>query len=428
MKRNEQEDVMENYPYVIVGGGLGGGKAVEGIRERDKKGRIALVTAEPHRPYHRPPLSKDYMRGEQSKEEVYVAEADYYADHGITLLTATEVTGIDPEAHTLTLEGDHVDASKGEMKYDKLLLATGGRPIRLDLPGINMDNVFTLRVIEDSARIRAAAGPGKDGLILGGSFIGSEVAASLTMIGTNITMAFPESRLLEKVVPEEMSKWLHMIYASRGIRILPGITAERFFGGAAVQRVELSNGAMPTLDLVVMGVGIKLNTQLAQDSELEIRDNDKAVLVNQHLQTSNPDIYAAGDIASWPAETFGKRLRVEHWDVARSQGLQAGRNMAGAGEPYTTLPYFFSDLFDLSFEVWGDLSSWDETVRRGELETRNFAFYYFHEGKLNGVLAMGRPENEREPMQELVRARPAYEDVAKSLRDDSVSLSELVGS
>jgi NADPH-dependent 2,4-dienoyl-CoA reductase/sulfur reductase-like enzyme len=419
---------MENYPYVIIGGGLAGGKAVEGIRERDKEGRIALVTAEPHRPYHRPPLSKDFLRGEQSQEEVYVAEAGYYDEHGIRLLTATEVTSIDPEAHTLTLEGEQINGDNRELKYDKLLLATGGRPIRLSMPGNDLENVFTLRRIEDSARIRAAAGPDKQCLILGGSFIGSEVAASLTMVGTYVTMVFPEDRLLERVVPQEMSDWLHQIYALRGIRIHPGITAERFFGGAAVERAELTNGAMPSLDLAVMGAGIVLMTELAEECGLDIRDDDKAVLVNQQLQTSQADIYAAGDIAAWPSETFEKRLRVEHWDVARSQGLQAGRNMAGAGESYTTLPYFFSDLFDLSFEVWGDLSSWDDTVRRGELEMRNFAFYYFDEGKLVGVLAMGRPENEREPMQDLVRARPHYEAIAQPLKDESVDLTDLLGS
>jgi NADPH-dependent 2,4-dienoyl-CoA reductase/sulfur reductase-like enzyme len=419
---------MENYPYVVIGGGLAGGKAVEGIRERDKKGRIALVTTEPHRPYHRPPLSKDFLRGEQSQDEVYVAETKYYDEHGVTLMTATEVTEVDPDGHTVNLEGAEIDADTQKIKYEKLLLATGGRPIRLDLPGNELENVFTLRRIEDSAQIRAAAGSGKSGLILGGSFIGAEVAASLTMIDTNITMVFPESRIYEKVAPQEMSEWLHMIYASRNVRLLTGLTADRFFGGGAVERVELSNGAMPTVDLVVMGVGILLNTQLAEGAELDIQDNDKAVLVNRQLQTSHPDIYAAGDIAAWPSETFGKRLRVEHWDVARSQGLQAGRNMAGAEEPYTPLPYFFSDLFDLSFEVWGDLSSWDETVRRGELDARNVAFYYFADGKLTGVLAMGRPENEREPMQELIRARPAYDDVAKQLRDESINLSDLVGS
>ncbi len=419
---------MENYQYVIIGGGLAGGKAIEGIRERDGKGRIALVTAEPHRPYDRPPLSKKYLRGEQDQEKVYVAEAGYYDDPSITLLTATEVTEIDPEAHTLVLEGAQLDSDNREMTYDKLLLATGGRPRRLPIPGNELENVFTLRTIEDSANIRAAAGPGKTSLILGGSFIGSEVAASLSMIGTDVTMIFPEGRLFERVMPPEMSEWLHMIYASRNIRIHPQVTAERFFGNAAVERATLSNGAMPTIDLVVMGVGIELNTQLAEQAELEVRDDDKAVLVNRQLQTSHPDIYAAGDIAAWPDETFGKRLRVEHWDVARNQGMLAGRNMAGAGEPYTTLPYFFSDLFDLSFDVWGDLSSWDETVRRGELETRNFAFYYFADGKLAGVLAMGRPDEESKPMQKLVRARPSYEDVAKPLSDESVNLSDLLGS
>lgn len=411
---------MQTYRYLIGGGGLAGGKAVEGIREQDKEGTIALVTAEPHRPYQRPPLSKGYLRGECPEDVVYVAKPDDYDDKHVELLIGVHATVLDPTAHTLTLEDGHV------LGYEKLLLATGGRAKRLPLPGSDLPGVFTLRTIEDADAVRDAATGGATALVLGGSFIGSEVAASLAMIDTDVTMAFPEGRLLERLVPEKMSAWLHALYAQRNVRILPGVTPARFLGGVHVQRVELSSGAVPKIDLAVMGVGITLNTELAQEAGLDIRDQDNAVLVDGQLRTSHPDIYAAGDIAAWPDTTFNKRLRVEHWDVARAQGLHAGRNMAGAAQAYTTPPYFFSDLFDLSFEVWGDLSAWDQTVARGSLEDRTIAYYYFADGKLTGVLAMGRPEAEREPMQALVKARPAYDDVADHFADQSTDLQDLL--
>ncbi|MGC9468660.1 MAG: NAD(P)/FAD-dependent oxidoreductase [Anaerolineae bacterium] len=410
---------MEHYKYVIIGGGLAGGKAVEGIRELDKEGAIVLVTNEPHRPYQRPPLSKGYLRGVQPEEAVYVAEADYYAENNVTLLMGVEATALDREAHTVTLDDARV------LEYEKLLLATGGRAKRLPIPGSDLESVFTLRRIEDSDHIREAAGPDVPALVLGGSFIGSEAAAGLAMMGANVIMVFPENRLLERLAPRVMSEWLHEIYAEHNVRILTGITPERFFGATKVERVELSNGAMPDVDMVVMGVGIALNTELAEEAGLRVQEGDKAILVNRHLQTNDPDIYAAGDVAAWPDATFDKRLRVEHWDVARRQGLQAGKNMAGADKPYEALPYFFSDLFDLSFEVWGDLSEWDRTVQRGNLEARSVAFYYFRDGKMVGVLAMGRPEEEREPMQALVQARPRYEAVVEQLGDEAFDLSEL---
>ena len=410
---------MDTYRYLIIGGGVAGGKAVEGIRSVDATGTIALVTQEPHRPYHRPSLSKSYLIGKKPESEVYVASADYYPEHNVTLLTGVRAEGIDRDAQTVTLNDGRV------VKYESLLLATGGRARRLRLPGSELDHVLTLRTIENSDRIRELAGPGKRALVLGGSFIGSEVAAGLAMLGVDVTMAFPESRLLERIVPREMSEWLHAIYAAHTIKILAGTTPQRLLGDAGVERVELSNGATPPVDLVVMGVGIELNTELAREAGLKTREPDRAVLVDDHLRTVDPHIYAAGDIAAWKDVNFGKRLRVEHWDVARGQGLLAGRNMAGADERYEDLPYFFSDLFDLSFEVWGDLDTCDQVVRRGDLEARNIAYYYFNEGRLVGVLAMGRPDEEREPMQALVRARPQHRDVAKHLQDATSDLSAL---
>jgi 3-phenylpropionate/trans-cinnamate dioxygenase ferredoxin reductase subunit len=420
---------VKTYTYLIVGGGLAGGRACQGIRRLDKGGSVALITAEPHLPYERPALSKGYLTGKEDLDHVYVKEAAYYEQNQVDLLTGVTVTGIDRAAHSVTLDDGRV------LGYGKLLLATGSSPWRLPLPGADLAGVYTLRTIENADAIRAAAGAasaqGKQALVLGGSFVGSEVASSLAQLGAQVTMVFPESRLLERVVTPELSAHLAALYAGHGVRILPGVKPERLEGTDRVERAVLDNGETLHVDLVVMGVGIRLNTALAQEAGLEMWERG-AVRVDEQLRTSDPDIYAAGDIAAWPDPTFG-RLRVEHWDVARLQGTRAGRNMAGEGEPYQALPYFFSDLFDLSFEVWGDLSSWDQTVLRGSLPTPgasgsgSYAYYYFEQGTLTGLLAVGRPKAERKPMLALVEARLAYADVAAQLADEGTDLASLAG-
>jgi 3-phenylpropionate/trans-cinnamate dioxygenase ferredoxin reductase subunit len=412
--------MMESYKYIIVGGGLTGGRACQGIRRVDKEGTAVLVAAEDHVPYERPALSKGYLTGKEGLDHVYVKEEDYYAQNQIDLLRGVRVVQIDRAAHSVTLDDGRT------LGYEKLLLATGSHARRLPIPGSDLPGVRTLRTIEDSDAIRQAAGGGKRALVVGGSFIGSEVAASLAQLGAHVTMVFPEARLLERVIPEEMSSYLHDKYASYGARILSRTRPQRFEGFASVGRVTLDNDQALDVDLVVTGVGVRLNTELAREAGLEMGERGE-VIVDEFLRTSDPDIYAAGDIAAWPDPTYGKRLRVEHWDVAFRQGMHAGRNMAGEERPYETLPYFFSDLFDLSFEVWGDLTAWDRTVRRGAVESGSYAFYYFDGGQLTGVLAVGRPDGERKPMQALVKARPAYDDVAGSLADEAADLAALAG-
>jgi NADPH-dependent 2,4-dienoyl-CoA reductase/sulfur reductase-like enzyme len=339
------------------------------------------------------------------------------------------VNQVNRAAHSVTLDDGQT------LGYQKLLLATGGHAWRLPIPGGDLANVYTLRTIEDSNAIRRATQSGRQrALVVGGSFIGSEVAASLAQLGAHVTMVFPESRLLERVVPEEMSAYLHDLYALHGVHILTRTRPERFEGNASVGRAVLDHGEALDVDMVVMGVGIRLDTGLAQEAGLEMGERG-AVLVDKFLRTSDSDIYAAGDIAAWPDPTYSQRLRVEHWDVAFRQGMRAGRNMAGEEKPYRTLPYFFSDLFDLSLEVWGHLAAWDRTVLRGTIESGSYAFYYFEPdassgpgtSKLTGVLAVGRPDEERKPMQALVRARPAYGDVADKLAGESTDLAGLVG-
>jgi 3-phenylpropionate/trans-cinnamate dioxygenase ferredoxin reductase subunit len=410
---------MKPYKYVIIGGGLAGGRAGDGIRKVDTEGTIALVTGERHMPYERPPLSKGYLTGREGLDHVYLKEDAYYAQNSIEVISGVRATEVDPAARNVTLGDGRV------LEYGKLLLATGGHAWRLPIPGSDLSEVFTLRTIEDADGIRKAAKSGKRALVLGGSFIGSEVAASLAQLGLSVTMVFPEVRLLERIVPGELSAFIHAKYGANGVRVLSGTKPDRLEGNGKVERVVLDNGDSVDVDLVVMGVGIRLNTELARDAGLELGERG-AVVVDEMLRTSDPNIYAAGDIAAWPDPTFGKRLQVEHWNVARGHGLRAGRNMAGEEKPYETLPYFFSDLFDLSFEVWGDLTAWNQTVLRGTLEGGSFALYYFDQGKMVGVLAAGRPDEERKPMQALVKARPAYGDVAANLSDEGADLSTLV--
>ncbi|MBN1399917.1 MAG: FAD-dependent oxidoreductase [Anaerolineae bacterium] len=408
---------MDSYTYVIVGGGLAGGRACQGIRRNDKQGSIALVSAETHLPYERPPLSKGYLRGKEGREKLWVKDEAYYAQNGIDLILDMLAARLDPADHTLTLGDGRV------LGYQKLLLATGGSAWRLPIPGSELERVYTLRTIEDSDAIREAATSAKQALVIGGSFIGCEVSATLTQMGVGVTTVFLESRPMERVAPEAFSALVQARFEREGIRLLPQTKPLRIEGAGRAERVALENGETLDVDLVVMGVGIRLNTALAREAGLEMAERD-AVMVNRHLQTSAPDIYAAGDIAAWPSTQFG-RLRVEHWDVARAQGYRAGRNMAGDMGPYVTLPYFFTDLFDISPEVWGDLSAWDTVVQRGSTDAGSYAFYYFSEGQLTGVLAAGRPDAERDAMQSLVRTRPAYEDVADKLSDETVELGVL---
>jgi 3-phenylpropionate/trans-cinnamate dioxygenase ferredoxin reductase subunit len=399
---------MDNFNYIIIGGGMAGGKATEGIRKIDTDGTVALVTEEPHNPYERPPLSKGYLQGKSKLNKVFLHKEDYYTENNIQVLTSSRVTRIQPNNHTITLKNGQ------EMAYGKLLLATGGHAWRLPIEGNQLPGVFTLRSIENSDAIRQMAEAGQPALVLGGSFIGAEAAASLNILGMNVTMVFPESRLLERVVPAELSEFLHHIYEKRGVRILTGTTPGKLDGEGKVERAQLSNNEILDAKLVVMGVGIRLNTELARDASLSLTDTG-AVIVDNMLRTSNPDIYAAGDIAAWPDPTFEKRLRVEHWDVARTQGLQAGRNMAGQNKAYTVLPYFFSDLFDFSFEAWGDLSSWDRTALQGSLETDHFTYYYFLDGRITGVLSVNPSDEVRDMIPHLIKERLSYDAVIEKL-------------
>lgn len=409
---------MAGTKYAIVGGGLAAARACEGIRAVDSAGSILIIAEEPFLPYQRPPLSKGYLIGKQGLEKVLLHSEAFYRENGIEVLTGATATRIGRRGRKVTL------ASGEAVEYERLLLATGGRAWRLPLTGAELPGVYTLRTIADADAIRAHAAQAERALVIGGSFIGCETAAALAQMGLAVSMCFLEKRPLQAVTPPELGAYITRMFDAQGVRLIPAVRPERIQGQGCVQSVTLENGETIACDLVVMGVGIRLNTQLARDADLDLVEFS-AIAVDETLRTNDPHIYAAGDIAAWPDPHYGRRLRMEHWDTAHSQGYQAGRNLAGAGEPYTRTPYFFSDLFDLSFDVWGSLDGWSRTLTRGSLENGSVSYWYFAQDILVGALAVNRPDSERAAMERLVVRGLAHDDVAPVLQDERLSLDEL---
>jgi NADPH-dependent 2,4-dienoyl-CoA reductase/sulfur reductase-like enzyme len=358
---------------------MAGASAVEGIRERDPRGPILLLGAENDLPYDRPPLSKQLWTGGKKVEEITLHGDAFYKQNAVEVRLGVHVTQVDPAAHTIR------DDQGNSWRYERLLLATGGTPRRLSIPGGDLEGISYYRSLEHYRRLRDEAVAGKSALVIGGGFIGSEMAASLRANGLAVTMVFPSSRLVSRVFPESLGRYLTDQYRAKGVEVLAGdepvsIARER---SAFVTRTRA--GKEIRTDLVVAGIGITPNIALAQSAGLA---TGNGVIVNEFLQTSAPDIYAAGDIALFPEAGFGPR-RLEHWDNAVTQGKHAGRNMAGAGKPFTDLPFFFSDLFEFGYEAVGDIDSRLKTFADWQEENKTGVIYYLDGDRLRGAMMCG---------------------------------------
>ncbi len=387
----------DSYRYLIAGGGLAGGSAVEGIRERDAEGSILLVGAEPYLPYDRPPLTKGLWFGKKRIEQTFVHDDAFYARLGTTLALDTVLVRLDADAHTVTDDRGRV------YHYDKLLLATGGIPRQLEIPGGNLEGIAYYRYLSDYLRVRRDAAEGRSALVIGGGFIGSEIAAALQTNKVNVTMLFPDAYLVSRVFPEGLGRTLTEHYRQRGVAIHAGDAPVTISlrEGQFVTRTQ--QGREFATDLLLVGVGIRPNTMLAEQAGLTL---DNGVVVNDRLQTSHPDIYAAGDLASFPYQALGKQMRVEHWDNALNQGKWAGRNMAGADESFAYMPYFFSDLFEFGYEAVGDVISKLDTFTDWQQENDTGIIYYLQDNQVRGVMLCniyGKVENARDLIRRGVR-------------------------
>ncbi len=367
----------EQYTYIIVGAGLAGSSAVEGIRELDKKGPILLLGSEKHLPYDRPPLTKKLWFGKKKVEDIFLHKQDFYGQNNVVL--AAGVT-----ARALDVKNKSVTDDKGRTyHYEKLLLATGGVPRILSVPGGDLEGIYYYRYLDDYLRMRQEASAGKSAVVVGGGFIGSEIAAALALNNVKVMMIFPDLYLVGRIFPESLGMSLQRHYRERGITILNGEKPASFTrkSGRFITRTE--SGKEVESDMVIVGIGIALSLDLARNAGLQTANG---IIVDEYLQASLPDIFAAGDNAFFPYQALGKQTRVEHWDNALNQGKQAGRNMAGAHEPYTYMPYFFSDLFEFGYEAVGEVDSRLETFADWQKENDTGVIYYLKDGEVRGAM------------------------------------------
>ncbi|HSJ87038.1 MAG TPA: FAD/NAD(P)-binding oxidoreductase [Anaerolineales bacterium] len=360
---------MKHYKYLIIGGGLAGDAAVEGIRELDKEGSIGMFSMELNPPYTRPNLSKQLWKG-RPLEKIWKNTESRGAD----LLLNHKVTEIDLPKKCVR------DEAGEEYSFDKLLLATGGSPIHLPFGG---EDIIYYRDLQDYQRLRALSERGERFLVIGGGFIGSEIAAALTMNGKKVVMVFPDEAIGARVYPSDIAHFLNDYYREKGVDVVVNDTVADVERNGDRFKVRTTNGFDFEVDGVVAGIGIRPNLGLAQQAGLQI---DNVIIVDEHLQTSAPDVFAAGDAANFYHSALEKRVRVEHEDNAVHMGKVAGRNMAGAQEMYTHTPMFYSDLFDLGYEAVGDLSSKLQTVTDWQEPFKKGVIYYLDNERVRGVL------------------------------------------
>ncbi|HET8785461.1 MAG TPA: FAD-dependent oxidoreductase [Candidatus Limnocylindrales bacterium] len=362
---------MATTTHVIVGASLAGASAAAALRKEGFDGRIVLIGDESERPYERPELSKTYLRGE-AKKDLHVHPADYYAEHHIELRTGRPVERIDADRREVHLGDERI-------AFDRLLLATGATPRRLDVPGGDLNGIVTLRTMADADRIREAASAAAHIVVVGGGWIGSEVAASLREVGRDVTLVLPWQVPLENVLGPEIGGMYRQAHEEHGVTLSTGTFAAGFEGHERVAAVQTSDGRRIPADLVVVGVGAEPRVELARQAGLAV---DDGILVDERLETSVPGIFAAGDVANAIHPHYGRRLRVEHWDNAKRQGRAAAANMLGQAKAYDRIPYFYSDQYDIGMEYTGRAAPDDELIVRGDLETREFIAFWLRSGRV----------------------------------------------
>lgn len=378
---------MKTYKYLIIGGGMVAGYAAKELAARGlKPDELAIVSLDTAVPYERPPLSKGFLAGKNDEAGIRINAEEFYREHGIEVKLGTEVRGIDCAKRVANA------GSGGEISFEKLIVATGATPRTLDIPGRNLPGIHYLRSMDDSKRIREHAGAAKRAVVLGGGFIGMEVAAVLAQKGIETTMVVREDRIGKKIFTPAMSHSFENYFAARGVRFVKQSEVVEASGTGRLAAAVLKDRGRIECDLMVAGIGVRPLTELADKSGLEV---DDGVVVNEYLETRVPGIYAAGDVANYRDTLFDKRRRVEHWDNAVSQGQHCARALTGERAAFVHVPYFFSDVFDLSYEYWGDAAGAEEVVERGDVSSTSYSVWWLKEQRLVAAFAMNRPDEER---------------------------------
>jgi 3-phenylpropionate/trans-cinnamate dioxygenase ferredoxin reductase component len=370
--------------FVVIGAGHAAGQAVASLRQDGFDGAIELIGDELHLPYQRPPLSKQYLSGEQGLDKVYLRPAAFYAERKITLHLGKRAERIDRTAHEVTLGDD------ATLHYDKLLLATGSRVRLLNIGGSNLTGIHYLRTIADVDAIRAEFAPGKRIIIVGGGYIGLEVAAVAVKAGLNVTVLEMEDRILKRVTTEAMSAFYHQLHSGRGVNIRTSAKVSGFAGNGRIDAVLTDTGERLPADLAIVGIGIIPNTELAAAAGLAC---ENGILVDDHCRTADPDIYAAGDCTNHPNALLGRRLRLESVPNAMEQARVAAVNMNGGDSTYASIPWFWSDQYELKLQMAGFSADSDQAVVRGDPASNQFATFYLKGGIVVAVDAVNSPRD-----------------------------------
>jgi 3-phenylpropionate/trans-cinnamate dioxygenase ferredoxin reductase component len=382
--------------YIILGGGMVAGYAAKELASQGvKPGELAIVSADRAVPYERPPLSKGFLSGKDDEASIRINGTDWYREHGIEVRLNTVIEHIDPARKRLR-------SNSGEdFEAEHLLLATGARARKLDSAGHELGNVFYLRSLNDSEAIRSSSATAKQAVVIGGGFIGMEVASVLAQKNIETTLVIREDRVWSRVFTPAMSAFFEQYYTARGVRIVKQARVAALEGKHSVQAVLLEDGEKRPCDLVVVGVGAVPVTEFLENTGIAMSDG---IVVNEYLETSNAGIYAAGDVANYPDALFQKRRRVEHWDNAVSQGQHWARLVLGERRPFVHVPYFFSDVFDLSYELWGDTADANEIVVRGDSNSSSFSVWWLRDNRVAAAFVMNRPDEERQTAPEWIKS------------------------
>jgi NADPH-dependent 2,4-dienoyl-CoA reductase/sulfur reductase-like enzyme len=422
--------MLENhYQYVLVGGGLASGSAAEAIRKRDPKGSILLVGQEVNQPYHRPPLSKEYLRREKPRAELGVEPADWYTKNQVALSTGRRVARLDAARHSIALD------SGDEIAFDKLLIATGAVAKTLDIPGAKLPNVFTVRNLNDVDRLQNAIDKAKaDGqkhergrgiaLVIGAGPLGVELAASMTQMGLQVELVCNSAAVWGKFAGEPVGKFVTRYLEHRGVRVSVESRTVRLEGDGRAQRAVLDNGKNIACDLVLQAVGMVPNREILRGTPINA---ETAILTDDHCRTNVENIYAAGDCAAVFDRLFGKHRIIDHWDNARLTGGIAGENMVGGDVAYDEANYFFSDVFQLSLSAWGEARQVDRRHVRGSMNVEAPEFVEIGvatDGRIAQVLAVGHSQEE-ELLKGLVKRRVRVEGKEEGIKDPAKPLGEL---
>jgi 3-phenylpropionate/trans-cinnamate dioxygenase ferredoxin reductase subunit len=405
--------------YLLIGGGLASANCARWLREEGAQGEVLLAGREPDPPYNRPNCSKGYLRGEESRDEPLFRPNEWWQEQNIELMTRTSVTALDTGACTAKLSGEQ------EIEFDKALLATGANVRRLNVPGCELEQIHYLRTLSNSDAIRQGSADAEEVVLIGGSYIGCEVAASLTMLGKRCTIVMQEKATLERGFGERAGRFFQQLLEAHGVRVQGEDELERFEGDGRVARVITRGGLELSAQTVVIGAGVTPDVQLAKRAGLEIGERG-GVRCTARLESSAPGVFAAGDICEYDSVVHGGApVRIEHWDVAFNHGKTAALNMLGKDVPHAEVPYFFSVLGD-----WGELEyvgpavEWDEEIVRGSLEDGEFTIWYLQEGAVKAALTFGRSDDLDHARRLIVDGMPLGEERA-ALGDLDADLAEV---